>query len=336
MRTGDKLLIGAVAGAGALYGLKTWLRAKRRIELAGKVVVITGSSTGLGLLLARQAARLGATLVLAARDDDDLKAAEAEVRAEGAVEVLRVPTDVARVDEAKALVSRTIERFGRIDVLVNNAGIMIVGPVAAMTEDDYRQLLDTNFWGAVHTTLAALPHMRDRQFGRIANVISIGGQAVVPHMVPYLASKFALTGFTKGLRAELSRDNILVTGVYPPPIRTGGHAHAWFKGDKAAEYAWFALSDTIPGLAASAEATARKLWEAVCNGDPELMVGLPTRVLTVFEALFPEWAGELNALVERTLPGPKNLGEPATQGQHLQGTLPTVLNRLVPAAARPR
>ena len=335
MRTSDKLLIGTLAGAGALYGLKAWLRSRRRIELAGKVVVITGASTGLGLILARQAARLGATLVLAARDAKELEAAAVEVRAEGAPDVLAIPTDVTIAGQAQALIAKTIERFGRIDVLVNNAGVMIVGPVAAMTEADYRHLMDSNFWGAVHTTLAALPFMRSAQFGRIANIISIGGKAVAPHMVPYLASKFALSGFTKGLRAEATRDNILVTGIYPPPIRTGGHAHAWFKGDKAAEYAWFAASDTIPGLSMSAETTATLTWQAVCNGDPEVLVGLPTKLLVVFENLFPEWAAELDALIERTLPGPKNLDAPATQGQDLQGTIPAFLNRMVPAAARP-
>jgi len=335
MKTTDKLLIGLLAGAGVSYGLKSWLRSKRRIDLAGRVVVITGGTTGLGLLLAKQAAERGAVLVLAARDTRDLEAAEAEVRSHGARDVLTVPTDVADADQAQALIARTVERFGRIDVLLNNAGIMIVGPVAAMTLDDYRNLLGTNFWGAVHTTLAALPHMRAARSGRIANIISIGGRFAAPHMAPYIASKYALTGFTKALRAELTRDNILITGIYPPTIRTGGHAHAWFKGDRQAEYTWFALGDTVPGLALSADATARKAWTAICDGDPELLVGLPTRIAVVFDNLFPEWSAELTALIERSMPGPVNLDGPAVQGKDLGGAIPGLLSRLIPAATRP-
>lgn len=335
MKTTDKLLIGLLAGAGASYGLKSWLRSKRRIDLAGRVVVITGGTTGLGLLLAKQAAERGASLVLAARDSHDLEAAEVVVRSHGARDVLTVPTDVADADQAQALIAVTIERLGRIDVLLNNAGVMMVGPVAAMTLDDYRNLLGTNFWGAVHTTLAALPHMRAARSGRIANIISIGGKFAAPHMAPYIASKFALTGFTKALRAELTRDDILVTGIYPQTIRTGGHAHAWFKGDRQAEYTWFALGDTVPGLAISADATARNAWTAICDGDPELLVGLPTRIAVVFDNLFPEWSAELTALIERSMPGPVNLDGPAVQGKDLGGAIPGLLSRLIPAATRP-
>ena len=335
MKTSDKALIALLAGAGATYGLKAWLRSQRRIHLDGRVVVITGGTTGLGLLLAKHAAERGADLVLAARDARDLEAAEAEVRRHGAREVLTVPTDVADADQAKALIDRAVGRFGRIDVLLNNAGIMVVGPVAAMTLDDYRSLMATNFWGAVHTTLAALPHMRGAQSGRIGNIISIGGKFAAPHMAPYIASKFALTGFTRALRDELTRDNILVTGIYPQTIRTGGHAHAWFKGDRQAEYTWFAMGDTIPGLALSADTTAVKTWKAICDGDPELLVGLPTRLAAVFDGLFPDWSAELTALIERTMPGPVNLDGPAVQGKDLGGAIPQFLSGLIPAATRP-
>ena len=188
---------------------------------------------------------------------------------------MAVPTDVTDQAQVNALVDRTVERHGRVDILVNNAGIIGVGPIETMTLDDFRAMMATHFWGPLYATMAVLPHMRARQFGRIANVVSVGGKAAVPHLLPYTASKFALTGLTEGLRTELARDNILVTGIYPHTMRTGGHTHAEFKGQREAEYTWFALSDSLPLVSTSAEHVARTLWRAVCDGDAEVVVGWP-------------------------------------------------------------
>jgi short-subunit dehydrogenase len=177
--------------------------------------------------------------------------------------------------------------------------------------------------------------MKARGCGRIAMVDSIGGKVAVPHLLPYTASKFALTGLTQGLRAELAKDNIFVTGVYPHTMRTGGHTHAWFKGNREAEYTWFSLSDTVPGLSISAETVARRLWRAVCDGDPEIIVGWPAQLAALFYNLFPSWSAELMGLVHRSLPGVANVGAPAVQGQDLQGRVPDLLNRAVPSHARP-
>jgi NAD(P)-dependent dehydrogenase (short-subunit alcohol dehydrogenase family) len=273
--------------------------------------------------------------VLAARSPQELRAAEDELRRDGARDVLAVPTDVTDPAQCRQLVARAVERFGRVDVLINNAGTIIVGPLAAMTEDDFRNVLATNYLGPFHTTMAVLPQMRAQRFGRIANVSSIGGLVAAPHLAPYTVSKYALTGFTRALRSELSRDNILVTGVYPMTIRTGGHTHAWFKGDHKAEYTWFSLSDTVPGLSASADRAARAVLRGVCDGDPEVIVGLPARLATAAAHLFPNAMAELLTLIERALPAPVNLDAPAVQGQDLQGAIPGLLNRLVPGAARP-
>ncbi|CAN5722414.1 SDR family oxidoreductase [soil metagenome] len=336
MRFGQKVALGLVGGALLAMGTRAWLRRQRRIELAGRVVLITGASSGLGFLLAQHAARRGARLVLVARDEDALRAAEPELLGLGAPEVMIAPADITDPEAVRGIVDRVIERFGRLDVLINNAALMLVGPADAMDLDDYRRLMNTNFWGGVYFTLAALPQMRARRFGRIGNVISIGGRVAAPHMLPYTASKHAFAGFTKGLYPELLRDNIFVTGAYPSTIRTGGHTNAWFKGDQQAEYTWFAASDTLPLLSGSADALADRFLESICDGDPEVPVDFKSRFATVTEALLPDWMAELNAIVEKDLlPPAVNLDGPAVQGKDIEGRLPEMFTRMVPDKARP-
>jgi len=335
MKVRDQVLIGLAGSAAVAWGARAWLRSRRRIELTGRVVIVTGGSTGLGLMVARQAAENGAKLVLAARGEADLRAAESELKALGA-EVLAVPTDVSDEGQVRTLVARAIERFGRVDILVNNAGTIQVGPAEAMTVDDFKQAMATNFWGELLPILAVLPHMRAQGGGRIANVVSVGGKVAMPHLLPYVASKFALTGLTEGLRAELAKDNILVTGIYPGTIRTGGHTHAEFKGDRNAEYTWFALSDTIPGISSSAAGAARALWKAVQNGDPEVIVGWNARLAILAHNLFPEWTVEALSLVNRALPSASETHGQSLRGEQLSGKIPEALNRMIPPGTRPR
>ncbi len=336
MRDRDALLIGAIVGAGALLGARAWRRSQRRIDLTDRVVLITGASSGHGLILAQLAAERGARLVLAARSLDALDEARPELLRLGARDVLNVATDVRDEGQVRSMIDQAIARHGRIDVLINNAGLIQVGPVDAMTVDDFRDAMATNYWGAVYASLAVLPHMKAQKFGRIGNVSSVGGKLAVPHLLPYTASKFALTGFTEGLRAELAGENILVTGLYPATMRTGGHAHAQFKGNQESEYAWFALGDSIPGLASSAETVARKFLAGICNGDPQVVVGLQTHLAVLFHNLLPDETAELSSLVDRfLLPGSTGLPTASIRGDALSGTLPGLLNRVIPSGTRP-
>ena len=298
-------------------------------------MIVTGGSTGLGLMVARQAAEAGARVVIAARGEAELREAEAELRQLGA-EILAVPTDVTDEGQVRNLVDRTLERFGRVDILVNNAGTILVGPAEAMTVEDFRHAMDTNFWGELYPTLGVLPTMKAQGGGRIANVVSVGGKFAAPHLLPYTASKFALTGLTEGLRAELAQDNILVTGIYPGTIRTGGHSHAYFKGDQQAEYTWFALSDLLPGVSTSAKLAARSLWEAVLHGDPEVVVGWNARLAILGHNLFPGWTAEVLGLVNRVMPSGDQTSGPAIRGDQLEGKVPETLNKMIPPGARPR
>jgi NAD(P)-dependent dehydrogenase (short-subunit alcohol dehydrogenase family) len=338
MRTSTKLGLGLLAGAGVSYAARQWLRGRRRIELAGRVVVITGGSSGLGLLIARRAARRGARVVLVDLDAEGVDRAARELIDEGAPEALAIPIDIADRGAVDAMMDRVIEHFGRIDVLINNAALMMVAPLESVTLDDLRRILDVNFWGGVYCTVSALPHMRAQGGGRIGNVISIGGRIAPPHMLPYTVGKFAFSGFTRGIQSELANEQIHVTGFYPAMIRTGGHAHALFKGDRAAEYAWFAIGDVNPLTANSAGAAADRFLEAICNGDPEAPVSAAARLGPIVEAIAPGWFAELNALIERSLPRAETSQQrrgPAIPGEQIPGRLPEFLSRLVPDQARP-
>lgn len=335
MNSRAMVLLGGAATVGAFWAWGALRRQRRRISLDNRVVIVTGASSGHGFVVAQHAARAGAHLVLAARSVERLQQAATDLGRLGARSVLVVPTDVSDEAQVRSLVDKVVTRHGRIDVLINNAGVIDVGPQETMTLQDFREAMDTNFWGAVHTTLAVLPHMRRQGFGRIGNVVSLGGKAAMPHLLPYTASKFALSGFTEGLRAELAKDNIFVTGVYPATMRTGGHTHARFKGEREAEYAWFAFTDTVPGFSVSADHVARRLWEAVCDGEAEVQVGWQTRTAVVMQNLMPNTTAELAALVNTWLPGPGEGGQEAVAGEELQGKAAALFNRAVPSNARP-
>ena len=129
-----------------------------------------------------------------------------------------------------------VDEIGQIDVLVNNAGIIQVGPLDTMTAEDFRRALQTHFWGPLNTILAVLPQMRMRKAGRIVNISSLGGRVSIPHLLPYSASKFALVGLSKGLHSELRKEGITVTTVCPGLMRTGSPRNAEFKGKHRAGY----------------------------------------------------------------------------------------------------
>ena len=196
---------GTVAGIGAvIVGRELWKRTRAVPGFAGQVVVITGGSRGLGFAIAQEFAARGAKIVICGRDLEILHEAEQRLLAMR-VEVLALPCDIAQQYEAENLIRQATERFGRIDVLVNNAGQIAVGPIESQTVGDFQDAMGTMFWGTVYTTMAALPQMIERSSGRIVNITSIGGKVAVPHLVPYCTAKFASVGFSEGIRAELAK-----------------------------------------------------------------------------------------------------------------------------------
>jgi NAD(P)-dependent dehydrogenase (short-subunit alcohol dehydrogenase family) len=300
LRTTRRLSM-ATTGVSLALARRAALRRRRALELDGRVVLITGGSRGLGLALAEEFARRGARLAICARDVERLDEAYTRLTAQGA-ESLAVPCDVSDPEQVKRLVTTVEETYGRIDVLVNNAGTIMVGPLATQTTADFEMALGSMFWGPLHATLAALPGMRARGVGRIVNITSIGGKVSVPHLLPYTSAKFAAVGFSEGLRAELAGTGVQVVTVVPGLMRTGSHINALFKGNQRAEYTWFALGDTLPLTSMDAATAARRIVQATINGDAELTLTPQALLLARAHGLMPGLTTEILGLVNRALP----------------------------------
>ncbi len=188
-------------------------------KLSGTTAVITGATSGIGRETAREFAKTGAKVVVAGRRKERLLELVKEIEAAGG-QALAVPTDVADQAQVEALIANTVERFGRVDVLVNNAGVAIASRFEEMPLEDFRRLMDVNFWGAVYACRAAVTQMRKQGGGVILNVSSIFGKRGMPFETAYSASKFALAGFSEALRAEVMSENIDVCTIYPGAVET--------------------------------------------------------------------------------------------------------------------
>jgi NAD(P)-dependent dehydrogenase (short-subunit alcohol dehydrogenase family) len=289
-------------------------------DMGGKVILITGGSRGLGFAIALEFALLGSRIVICAREQDELERAAVELR-RGGTEVLTVKCDVANQEQVAAMVSRATEHFGRVDVLVNNAGIISVGPIESQTIEDFQQAMDVIFWGQVYTTLAVLPQMKQRRAGWIANVSSIGGKISVPHLVPYSCAKFASVGLSEGLAAELAKDGVHVTTIVPGLMRTGSHINAQFKGDHKAEYSWFSLAATNPLTSISARRAARSIVRAIRRGQTELVLGVPAKVAAAFHGLLPGTTALALGVVNRVMPGTGNDNKERFQGRESESSI---------------
>ena len=289
-------------GAGLAAGIAAVrLLRLRTYDVANKTVFITGGSRGLGLLLAREFASRGARVAISARDREALDRATSDIRRFGN-NVLAVETDITMREEADAAVEKIRREFGPVDILVNNAGTICVGPLETMTIDDFRSSINTHFWGPYFTTMAVLEEMQQRRQGRIVNISSIGGKISVPHLLPYCVGKFALTGFSQGLRSALLKDNIFVTTVCPGLMRTGSPRNAFFKGNNEAEYAWFSISDALPLLSMNAERAARRIVRACLLGEAEIVLSIPAKAAVKLNAVLPGLTSDVLAIINGLLP----------------------------------
>jgi NAD(P)-dependent dehydrogenase (short-subunit alcohol dehydrogenase family) len=329
-----KLLLAAGAvGVGAWW--LTRLRGRPAdYDFRGKVVLITGGSRGLGLVLARKLAAQGARIAICGRDPDEVERAGQDLAGHGDWP-LALPCDVTNATQVHDLVQAVEAHFGRVDVLINNAGIIQVGPYSAMTRADFDEAMNINFWGAYNATEAVLPGMRRRGEGRIVNISSVGGKVSVPHLLPYCASKFALTGYSHGLRAELAPEGIVVTTVCPWLMRTGSPRHALVKGRHESEYALFKISDSLPLLTLGAEEAADRILAACARGDAETLLALPAQTAARLHALLPELVAGVLEFVQRLLPVNGPGGEQVREGKDCESTLaPALLTAAFDQAAR--
>ena len=316
--------------AGALL-LGAWLAIRvfrtSRYSLRDKVAVISGGSRGLGLVLARHICAQGGSVALIARDSDELARAKADLAARGGA-VLTIECDLHDARQIQSAVQQIIDRFGKIDILINNAGIIEVGPLENMTRDDFERAMRLHFWAPFELIAQIVPEMRILGGGRIVNISSIGGKVAVPHLAPYSASKFALTGFSDAIRAELARDNIRVTTVAPGMMRTGSHVNAKFKGKHDMEFAWFAASAGAPIISMNADRAARKILAACRRGQPSLTLTFAARGAILGNALFPNLTGYVMRLVNRFLPKPSGAeGNQSRGGSEVRRLIPDWLTR---------
>lgn len=235
------------------------------MKLQGKNVVVTGASSGIGRATALEMARRGARLVLAARRADRLEEVATACRALGAT-VKVVPTDVTKPEQCRAL----IDAAGEVDVLINNAGFAVFDPIAGADAGVLREMMDTNYFGAVHCTQAVLPQMLARKSGTIVSVASITGLMGFARMGGYCATKFALVGFTESLRAEVVGKGVRVALVCP--------------GTTDTEFFDRAEAGKMPGASKLMPAvTPERVARAVCNAAED---GRYRRILPMLAAVY--------------------------------------------------
>lgn len=330
-----QLAVSALVAYAGLEAARAVVRFHRRFSFRNRVVLVTGGSRGLGLVLARELVREGARVAICSSNIDSVERAVEDLRAYSSNgQVMGLRCDVRSDEDVFDTVMRVQRVWGEIEVLFNVAGIIEVGPVDAMQMTDFENAMNVNCWGALRTTQCVLPGMRRIGWGRIVNVASLGGKQAVPHMLPYVVSKFALVGMSKGLRAELKKDNIFVTAACPGLMRTGSPRNATFKGRNHAEYAWFAVGDSLPVVSMSAEKAASQIMAACQAGRGEVLITNCANLSSYLQGMFPELTREMLELVNQFLPDMGGLGHGAAKGSQSESAITqSFLTRLSQQAA---
>lgn len=311
----------ALALAGTATAACLVSRRRRPYKFRDQVVVIAGGSRGLGLAMARRLASEGARLALIARSEAGLERAANDLR-RFRVEVRTFACDLTEPGAIEQTIEEIDELFGRVDVLINNAGIIVCAPFDNQTQSDFEEAMAIHFYAPLRATRAVLPLMRREGGGRILNVSSIGGRIGVPHMSAYAASKHALVGFSHTLAAELHREGIFVTVACPGLMRTGSHRAAGFRGNHAGEFEWFAALGATPLLSAAADTAAHRLLEACREGRPEVLWPWHWRLAMAGSGVLPNTSVRANMLVNRRLPRAASEPGPWKPGREARGKSP--------------
>jgi short-subunit dehydrogenase len=292
-----RLIAGASALAAAVFAARRLTRTD--FTFRDRTVVITGAR-GLGLAMARRFVEEGAHVWLVARSLDELSRAADELAARGGW-VRTVCADIRRPDHVSRIIDTIATSGERVEVLINNAGTLEVGPVEHAKLEDFQDALATHFWGPLDMIRASLPHMRANREGRIVNIASVGGRIPVPHLAAYTASKFALVGLSESLRAELMKEGVLVTTVTPGLMRTGSYVNVKLRGRHPDELRWFTAMSATPLTSMRADRAAKMIVEACRDGRATLTPGVQAKLAILVHALAPNLYAAINAAVDRAL-----------------------------------
>jgi short-subunit dehydrogenase len=290
-------------------------------DIVGEVAIVTGASRGLGLELARELGRHSCRLVICARDEPELRRAAEVLRLDG-VQVTAVPCDITDDSAPRLLIDTALREFGRLDIVVNNAGVIQVGPIEHTAEGDYESAMRVMALAPARLALAALPVMRERGHGRIVTITSVGGKVSVPHLLPYSMAKFAAVALSEGLRAELGSGAVVVTTAVPGLMRTGSHVRALFAGQREKEFTWFSLGASLPLVSMDAERAARRIVSAMRARRGEVILTPAAQAAARGAGLFPGLTARLMHAMAALLPGPAEQQErAAAEGKDLRPSL---------------
>lgn len=266
------------------------------------VVVITGGSRGLGLEIARCYAQRNASLALCSRDQKDLdRAREILGREFPFANVFTRKCDVGDKEQVQRFLSAVNKRFGPINLLINNAGIIQVGPIQALASKDFEAALHSNLWGVINCCQAGLSQLIQTK-GTILNVTSIGGVVPIPHLIPYATSKFGAVGFSVSLAAEMGRYGVHVTTVMPWLMRTGSYLKVLLKGREEKEFGWFSFGGNSPFTAINSKRAARAIVRACDKKKKFKVIGAYGKLARLMFALAPNTTINLMSGINRLLP----------------------------------
>ncbi len=296
-----KALVALSAGMLAFVAVRAF-RSRPWFSFAGRTVLITGGARGLGFALARRLTDEGAHVVLVSRSPTELDRA-VEILNESRGSAVGKTCDIRDIAALTALVNDVVRDAGRLDVVINNAGVIQSMPFARTEIEDFRESLDTHFWAPLHLIKAALPHLT-RGEGRIINIGSFGGRVAVPHLLPYCVGKFAEVALSDGLNAELASDGISVLTVTPGLMRTGSHRNVKIRGEHKAEARVFALADATPLTSMAVDRAAKQILEASRRRRARVTPGIQARVAEILNMLTPETTAAVMARTASVLPGP--------------------------------
>ena len=314
---------------GGLLGARAIVRRRARFDLSGKVAVVTGGSRGLGLAISRVLVARGARVAICARDLGELARAQAELGC------YAERCDVTHAEEVALFCRHVRKALGPIDVLVNCAGVISVGPTELMDRKDYAEAMAAHFWAPLSMIQEVAPEMIARGGGRIANIASIGGELAVPHLVPYSASKFALVGLSEGMGAVLAKYGVKVTTVIPGLMRTGSPRNATMKGRNTEEYRWFKLGDSLPLITTSAPRAAEKIVRGIEHGAALVAMPWVAKLARIAHVVAPELFAAAMAFVEkRVMPKVGGIGSSRATGAESETPITrSVLTTLTDQAA---